>query len=690
MGGRGKTLWASTVTGLVLVAGIAQAPAAQAVIDIAPARTWGVGPATTTSATGGKPRVLAILPVGDRIFVGGTFDQVIDPAGLTYPAQNIAVFSATTGGADLSFQASVSGTVTSLATDGSQVFLGGSFNTVNGANRRGLASVSVSSGALTPWSPAVSGGQVDALAYAGGAVFAGGNFTSVSGGGAVSRSFAAKVSSSTGAVDAAWQAAPNERVRAMTVAANGSGRLYLGGEFGAVSAKASTNKLAAVLLGTGAVDTAFRAGPTNAGSYSPVYDLTSDGLRVYAAAAGGGGACAALDATTGSVTWSAKSNGNMQSVRLMNGLLYCAGHYGGDRSFMGTTRNKLAAVNAATGALDSFAPQINSSQGPWSLAAAAGRLYMGGDFNKVSGVPQPHFAMFIDSSLRTVPQPPANPSAQPGSGAVNVSWQPPPSDGGWPVQKYRVYRGTTAGATSQLVTTLSKSTFTYQDGAVTNGTRYYYTVTALNAAGASRPSAEVSAAPSATGTVVPPSAPTTVTISTTPGVVSLTWNPPSSTGGASVTSYRVYRSTTSGTNRTLVGTVTSRTFDDTTGLTPGTRYYYVVTAVNQAGEGPASAEVSAVAAQSAPGTPVLSAALVTGPAVRLTWTSPPDNGSPITKYVILRDSVRLVVLAADASGGPTTYTDTTVIRGATHVYQIRAANDGGNSDLSDKVSIKIP
>ena len=49
-----------------------------------------------------------------------------------------------------------------------------------------------------------------------------------------------------------------------------------------------------------------------------------------------------------------------------------------------------------------------------------------------------------------------------------------------------------------------------------------------------------------------------------------------------------------------------------------------------------------------------------------------------------------MVLPADASGGPTTYKDTTVIRGATHVYQIRAANDGGNSDLSDKVSIKIP
>jgi fibronectin type 3 domain-containing protein len=678
------------VSGLVLAAGIAHAPAAQAVIDANPARTWGVGPATTTSASVGKPRVLAILPVGDRIFVGGTFDQVIDPAGLSYPAKNIAVFSATTGAADLTFQASASDTVTSLATDGSQVFLGGAFNTVNGANRRGLAAVSVSSGALTSWSPAVSGGQVDALAYAGGAVFAGGNFTSVSGGAGVSKAFAAKVSSSTGEVDSAWQVLPNDRVRAMTVAANGSGRLYLGGDFGQVSGKASTNKLAAVQLGTGAVDTAFRAGPTNGGSYSPIYDLTSDGLRVYAASAGGGGACAGLDATSGSLIWSAKSNGNMQSVRLMNGLLYCAGHYGGTGSFMGATRNKLAAVNAATGALDSFAPRINSSQGPWSLAVGAGRLYMGGDFTKVGTVSQPHFAMFIDTSVRTVPQPPANPSAQAASGAVNLSWQPPSSDGGWAVQKYRVNRGTTAGATSQLVTTVSKSTFTYKDEAVTNGTKYYYTVTALNAVGASTPSAEVSAAPSATSTVVPPSAPTTVTISSTPGMISLAWNPPLSTGGASVTSYKVYRSTTSGTNRTLVATVTGRTFDDTTGLAPGTRYYYVVTAVNQAGEGPASAEVSAVAAQSPPGTPVLSGSLVTGPAVQLTWTIPPDNGSPITKYVILRDAVRLVVLPADATGGPTTFKDTTVIRGATHVYQIRAANGGGNGDLSNKVSIKIP
>jgi len=463
-----------TVAVVGLTGGLVALPAADAAVTAAPARTWGIGPATTTSASQGVPRVLAIQPVGDRVFVAGTFSSIVDPSGRSYPAQNLAVFSATTGAADLSFAGGTNNTVTSLATDGSTLYLGGTFGTVNGQARKGLAALDTATGALRSWNPSVAGtGQVDAVAWSSGSVYAGGNFTSVSGGGGTSQADLAKLAASSGAVDTTWTPAPNGRVRALNVAAGGSARLFVGGDFTSVSAKASTDKVAAVALtGTGAVDTGFKAAATNAGSYAPVFDLTSDGARVYTATAGSGGACAALNVTSGALVWSDHSNGNMQSVRLGGGQLYCAGHFSGTGSFLGQTRYKLAAVDPATGALSSFAPNINSSQGPWALATDASHLYVGGDFSKIAGVAQPHFAMFLDSSLVGAPLPPTSVVASPGNNQVRLSWSAPSSDRGSALKKFKVYRATTPGGESldrPPLATPSNGTLTFTNTTATNG-----------------------------------------------------------------------------------------------------------------------------------------------------------------------------------------------------------------------------
>lgn len=676
---------------------VAVAPPALAEILAKPARTWGVGPVDTTVASVGVPRVLAILPVGDRVVVGGTFSSVIDPSGKAYPVSNLAVFSARTGAADLSFKGSTNNTVTSLATDGAgTVFVGGTFGTANGQVRRGLAALDVATGALKAFNPSVvSPGQVDAVAYANGAIYAGGSFTGLSSSTGTSQPFLAKVNASTGAVDATWAPRPDDRVRSFAVAADGSGRLFVGGDFTSVSAKSGTNKLAATFLtGTGAVDTGFRSGPTNGSSYAPVFDLTADASRVYAAVAGSGGACAALNTTTGATLWSDHSNGNLQSVRLMGGLLYCAGHFNGTGSFMGQTRYKIAAVSPSTGALTAFAPIVNSSQGPWALAADATRLYMGGDFNKISGVNQPHFAMFVDTAAQTPPQPPARFAADATSGRVALSWAPPSSDGGSSLLKYKVFRATSATGidlSKPPLVTLSKDTFTYSDTAVSNGVTYYYAVAATNALGQGAASPQASATPSSTVQLTAPSAPLSLSATASPGSIRLAWQPPADTGGAAVTSYRVYRGLVGGAIdlSTPVATTFSTTVDDASGLTPGKTYQYVVAAVNQVGQGPTSTAASATAQAGVPGEPTLQASLGSGPSAVLKWTIPPDGGSPITKYVIIKDSLRLVSLAATATG-PVTYTDTTLAPKTTSVYQVKAVNAMGAGPLSAPVSVTAP
>lgn len=91
------------------------------------------------------------------------------------------------------------------------------------------------------------------------------------------------------------------------------------------------------------------------------------------------------------------------------------------------------------------------------------------------------------------------------------------------------------------------------------------------------------------GTQSAPPAPTGVTAIAGTNQVSLSWN---STVGAA--SYTVKRSTTSGGPYAVVTTGITGTSTTNSGLTNGTTYYFVVSAVNSAGtEGPNSAQVAA-------------------------------------------------------------------------------------------------
>ncbi len=94
----------------------------------------------------------------------------------------------------------------------------------------------------------------------------------------------------------------------------------------------------------------------------------------------------------------------------------------------------------------------------------------------------------------------------------------------------------------------------------------------------------------------PPDAPTGLAATAGNAQASLSWTAPANNGGVSITSYKVYRGTSSGTETLLtsggcsgLGAVLSCT---DTGLTNGQTYYYKVSAVNSIGEGAKSNEAS--------------------------------------------------------------------------------------------------
>jgi fibronectin type 3 domain-containing protein len=180
----------------------------------------------------------------------------------------------------------------------------------------------------------------------------------------------------------------------------------------------------------------------------------------------------------------------------------------------------------------------------------------------------------------STPSAPTGLSATAGNAQVTLNW-----NGVSGATSYKVKRSTTSGGPYTVINGSVTAT-SYTDTGLTNGTTYYYVVSAVNASGEGPNSAQASATPTAGPT--PPTAPMGLTATAGNQQVALIWN---AVSGA--TSYTVKRSTTSGSGYTNVISGLTGTSYTNTGLTSGTTYYFVVSASNSAGEGPNSSPASA-------------------------------------------------------------------------------------------------
>jgi fibronectin type 3 domain-containing protein len=286
------------------------------------------------------------------------------------------------------------------------------------------------------------------------------------------------------------------------------------------------------------------------------------------------------------------------------------------------------------------------------------------------------------------PSAPQSLTATAGSGSVRLSWTAPASNGGSPITGYNVYRGTSAGGESATPLATNVTTTSFTDPTVSNGTKYYYTVAAVNAVGTSPQSAEASATPQATA----PSTPTALVASGGNGRVTLSWAVPASDGGSPITGYNVYRGTSAGgESATPVATnVPSNSFTDTN-VTNGSTYYYKVAAVNAVGPSPQSAEASATPSQpaTAPSAPTGLTATAANGSVKLSWSPPASNGgAAVTGYDLYRGTTpggeASTPVATSITG--TNFTDTGLTNGTTYYYTVTAVNAVGMSPQSGEAS----
>ena len=411
------------------------------------------------------------------------------------------------------------------------------------------------------------------------------------------------------------------------------------------------------LAGTSFTDTGLTNGTTYYYVVSAANSVGSsaDSSQVVANPASTGSTLAAptnLKATVGSyvyLTWSGVSGANTYTVKRST-----------------TSGSGYTTIGSGISGTNHFDFGVNSGTTYYYVVTAVNATGESAPSAQVSTGPE--------TSVPTAPAVPTNLQAAAGNGQVALTWTASSGATG-----YHVKRSTTNGSGYQAVTSGLVSGSSYTDTSVTNGTTYYYVVTAVNNAGESASSSQVAATPASTGSTL--AAPTNLK-ATVGSYVYLTWS-----GVSGAASYRVKRSTTSGTGYTTIGSGITGTNHFDFGVNSGTTYYYVVTAVNAAGESAPSAPASTGGGTSTPTVPVAPTGVQAAPGsaqITLTWTA----SSGATGYHVKRSTTSGSGYVAVTSGliAGTSYTDTNVTNGTTYYYVVTAANDAGESAGSSQVA----
>ena len=219
---------------------------------------------------------------------------------------------------------------------------------------------------------------------------------------------------------------------------------------------------------------------------------------------------------------------------------------------------------------------------------------------------------------------------------------------------------------------------------LTNGTSYWFRVSASNALGTGAPSTHVVAVP---WEVLSPSAPRDLAVTSVQLTsIGLSWTAPTTDGGAAITDYVVDYSSDSGSSWTTFTDVVSTLRSTTvTGLTSGVRYVFRVSAVNSVGRGTASSSTTAVA-PGVPGPPCCIDDTEIGPRyVAIRWGAPEyTGGSVVTNYVIeytVNDGATWTTWS-EPHGNGTLRTITGLTDGVAHKFRVSARNANGTGDPS--------
>jgi hypothetical protein len=382
--------------------------AALAAAPVANAAVMQQRPAASYQANG---TVRKIIVVANTAYLAGDFTAMIPSGGGTAVTRNhVAAVNMTTG-ALLPWNPNVNGTVRALLASGGNVYIGGSFTTVGGVAHKNMAEVNGTSGALIPAFANTTrpNKMVRAFVQIGGNLYVGGAFTSP-------RSYLMEVNATNNTYIPTWAPVVDGEVHALATDLTGS-RIVEGGFQQCAIGSGCDGRIAvgAVTTTDGSFVPFAYHGPATfipppGFPYRPFQSLafTTDGNTLFLSGSGNGGTLLSINIEDGTVNWRAGFNGNVVGAGVTDGVVYAGGHYSdycgpiNGSNFVcaglpgSAARDKLTAFDETTGALFPWNPSANTALGIEAVAAGNNMLAIGGEFTRVGGVAQQHFARFTE------------------------------------------------------------------------------------------------------------------------------------------------------------------------------------------------------------------------------------------------------------------------------------------------------
>ncbi len=290
------------------------------------------------------------------------------------------------------------------------------------------------------------------------------------------------------------------------------------------------------------------------------------------------------------------------------------------------------------------------------------------------------------------PGPPTNLSYSVSGTAVTLTWTAPV--GTEPVTDYYLEAGTSSGATN-IGGSFLGSTATSLTAPDVPPITYFVRIRAVNSAGASRPSNEITFTVTGGTGLQPcgsaPNAPSNLAAAVNGQSITLTWYAP--TAGCAPTSFTILAGSRPGlTDRAMTNTGDASTRFFVGGVPAGT-YFVRVRATNSAGTSADSNEVVITigggACLAAPNPPSGLAAAVNGTAVTLTWSAP-AGGCPPTSYTILAGTRSGIIdIGTFPTGSAATSLSSGPLSNGPYFVRVVAVNATGTSGASNEASFTI-
>lgn len=319
--------------------------------------------------------------VGDELWIGGSFSSARDYTfGLPdHATTNLAVIDINTGElrTDRQFDLPAAGSIPidfshgdsvegggvfALETDGVSMFVGGWFESADGAPRHNLAAYDLQTGDLVDTFAPVTDARILDLLYVEGWLYVAGYFDTWNG---ASSPSVIRVDPASGDRDMSFDVTVADG-RDVWALDHRGGSLYLAGALGVRAVDAATGAVQETFLSSGiAADVA----------------VSLDGTRI--AVAHEDNNVYVFDSASGAQIWRTGASGPMLSVAWSADVVYVGTTYQWSSS---QDRFKLVALDAETGERDStdFIPELNSFWAGRSVLLTPQGLVVTGDFSKIA------------------------------------------------------------------------------------------------------------------------------------------------------------------------------------------------------------------------------------------------------------------------------------------------------------------